>query len=478
MDDILIQRFLQTSGEAYLNTLDGGGGYRFLLNKVNDHPVLIINILNWSSGVDAKLIMDNEESLLHYKNLNELINKFQLNKIYINHLIWTNNFPEIFDEIINACKLIELNLYLHDFFSLCPTVNLLNFNGEYCGVPSYIECKNCIDKYTHSPNTTHFAKKQISLYQPELNGDIRNWRNLWLKIFDHVRFIIVPSQSTAEIFSKAYGNQYLEKIIVKPHCVKETKNIEKKKKVTKSSFMNIYLLGYIDEHKGSRILKDLVDKTAKMRLNICYHVLGWFEYPAYENTPFLKLHGAYKPEQLPDLINRLEVDMFIQPSICPETFSYVVHEMKATGIPILAFKLGAQADFLKDYPSSKLVDEISAQAMFKEIVNFYDKHVESLYPILQVNNLNGEVLELVKSLQKKNLECSEQRCLIDQYKIQVNDLKKYKDNFAREDYESDQFNALKRQLENANNIIHTIQNSRSWKITLPLRLLGKLARKF
>ncbi|HLX54690.1 MAG TPA: glycosyltransferase [Aquella sp.] len=478
INDILIQKFSEGAGEAYLNTLDGGGGYSFLLNKAGDHPLLIINMLNFKAGINAKLIMDHKDINFSCKSLKELIDKFQLKSICINHLIWAGNFSETFGEIIDACQSIELNIYLHDFFTLCPTINLLDFNGQYCGVPSYVDCKNCINNYPQSANATGFAKKQMLLYLPELNGDIRNWRNLWLKIFNQARFIIVPSVSTAEIFGRAYGREYQEKIIVKPHSVKEASKIKLKNNVTKNSFMNIYLLGYIDEHKGSRILKKLIDKTAKARLNICYHVLGWFEYPNYVDSPFLKLHGAYKPEQLPELLNKLEIDMFMQPSICPETFSYVIHEMKATALPILAFNIGAQADFLANYKYARLVNEITADAMFNEIVNLYNKHLETLYPVLQADNSNHEIRALVKLLQEKNLEDAEQHYLIDKLRVQIDS---EESNQAIKNHEllaRNQELIMKcKQLENISHDIKVLLNSRSWKITKPLRLFGKLARK-
>ena len=49
------------------------------------------------------------------------------------------------------------------------------------------------------------------------------------------------------------------------------------------------------------------------------------------------------------------MNVFWFPSICPETFSFVLHEMKAMGLPILAYDVGAQADTLATHPTGRIM---------------------------------------------------------------------------------------------------------------------------
>jgi glycosyltransferase involved in cell wall biosynthesis len=59
------------------------------------------------------------------------------------------------------------------------------------------------------------------------------------------------------------------------------------------------------------------------------------------------LHGAYVIEDIPMLAARYGVTHWLIPSVWPETFSYTVHECLATGLPTLAFDLGAQGDAVR-----------------------------------------------------------------------------------------------------------------------------------
>ena len=65
--------------------------------------------------------------------------------------------------------------------------------------------------------------------------------------------------------------------------------------------------------------------------------------PGHELVSPAVVSGSYQPDQLPYLIEAHCIDRWLFPSIWPETFSHVVHEMISTGLPVHAFDVGAQA---------------------------------------------------------------------------------------------------------------------------------------
>lgn len=58
----------------------------------------------------------------------------------------------------------------------------------------------------------------------------------------------------------------------------------------------------------------------------------------------------YVPESLPELIREFDPDLALLPSLLPETFGYVLSEMQALGVPVLAAAVGAYAERLAGAP--------------------------------------------------------------------------------------------------------------------------------
>ena len=74
----------------------------------------------------------------------------------------------------------------------------------------------------------------------------------------------------------------------------------------------------------------------------------------------LEVTGNYRRDDLVDLIEAHRINMFFFPSVCPETFSYVIEEMILLDVPIVAFDLGAPGERLRDYPKARLCRDVSA----------------------------------------------------------------------------------------------------------------------
>ena len=74
-----------------------------------------------------------------------------------------------------------------------------------------------------------------------------------------------------------------------------------------------------------------------------------------KNTEF---YGKYKLDELPELIKKSTISMGIFPSICSETFSYLVSEHIMMGLPIMCFDIGAQADKVRAYDKGIVVKDV------------------------------------------------------------------------------------------------------------------------
>jgi glycosyltransferase involved in cell wall biosynthesis len=131
----------------------------------------------------------------------------------------------------------------------------------------------------------------------------------------------------------------------------------------------IGVVGEISPQKGAHVVREMVERIERRELPARVVVLGTLN--VAQKSDRLKVTGAYRREDLVQLVEENGVNMFFFPSIWPETFSYVVAEMIALGLPIVAFDLGAPAERLRHYRSARLAPEVSAEAALATLLDFH-----------------------------------------------------------------------------------------------------------
>ncbi len=61
------------------------------------------------------------------------------------------------------------------------------------------------------------------------------------------------------------------------------------------------------------------------------------------------------------------------PSICPETFSYVVHELMDMKLPVASFNFGAPAERLASYSKGLVLSSMDPASVLDELISFHRK---------------------------------------------------------------------------------------------------------
>ena len=250
---------------------------------------------------------------------------------------------------------VRLIVTAHDYFSVCPSFVLLNADGRYCGIPDISECAACLKRHPAS---------NVALTPPT---EIGPWRALWgrcLHTADEVRFY---SESTRELFLRAYPTLPRDRLTVVPHQSNYVP--ERLPRPDATAPLVIGVLGEISLHKGASILKEMVRIIDATNANVRIVVLGTLH--AALKSERLTVTGAYDREHLVDMIEANGINMFLFPSIWPETFSYVVAELIALDMPVVAFDLGAPGERLRAYPKARMCGETSAQAALDTLVAFH-----------------------------------------------------------------------------------------------------------
>ena len=292
------------------------------------------------------------------EQLDILLSRCKIGEIFLNSLVSYKHQKETIEYISKLIdsKKAKLTIPIHDYFSVCPSYTLLNSEGKYCNVPNIKSCQECMAN--SKQEWRNFMSEEI---------DIVTWRELWSNLLNKANKILAFSNSSKEIILKAYPELKEEKIELIPHKVDgfEALNLiknENKKNIT------IGILGAINYAKGANIVKELVKQIDKDNLDIQVVVIG--EITEQISSPNFKVTGRYKKEELANIIKTNEIDIFLIPSIWPETFSYTTQEIINMNIPLIVFNLGAPAERVKKYKKGYIINNINVNDILNTIDNF------------------------------------------------------------------------------------------------------------
>ena len=250
---------------------------------------------------------------------------------------------------------MRLTVTAHDFFAVCPSFVLLNFEGRYCGIPDLAECSRCLPRHRAS---------YVALSPPTT---IPAWRASWgrcLAAADEVRCF---SGSTRTLLLRGHPGLDPARVTVVPHTVGF--HPSRLPGLRHADPLVIGVVGHISVQKGALIVQDVLSRLEREHPASRVVVIGTLDLALKSSR--LVVTGPYERENLVDLIESHHVNMILFPSICPETFSYVIEEAMLLRMPIVAFDLGAPGERLRDYDLGRVAGAVDAGAALSAMVHLH-----------------------------------------------------------------------------------------------------------
>lgn len=295
--------------------------------------------------------------------LEKVIKAFAIDTVHIHHM------KGHFFDIGNVIKDFGLNgiITLHDFHSLCPTVNMLYYGTDYCENVSDKNCQKCLFELGYSKNDI-----------------IPAWQRDWLRFLKNFKKIIVPSEDTKNRILKVYD---LPDITAIEHGTSYVKSDYVPKP---EGVFNVAFIGVLCNHKGAGIIHNVIEKCKED--NIVFHAFGSSEIEDLtKNKNNYIFHGSYSRDNLPELLKQNNIHLVCFFQSWPETYSYTVTEAVAAGIPVLTFDIGAGANRVEKHKLGKV---IPLSYSTKEII-------DTICDILNDGEKYAELLENIKNYHLK-----------------------------------------------------------------------------
>jgi len=220
-----------------------------------------------------------------------------------------------------------VEVMIHDFFPLSPSYTLLGADGVWHGPP--LPGTAAGDDPAHVYERPGGARVALA-----------DWQAAWGALMAAAERVTVFSDNSRRLVAQAYP-QAEQSLIVRPHPLPAPPP-----RIAPGQPGDgvpvLAALGNIGAQKGAAVLARLsrdLARSGQARLVVIGHID-----PDYALAAPARVHGSYELRDLPGLVARYGVSAWLIPSIWPETFSFTTHEALATGLPVIAFDLGAQGD--------------------------------------------------------------------------------------------------------------------------------------
>ena len=277
----------------------------------------------------------------------------RVDEIWINELVTYQNLYETLERILRLKREqgAKILMLLHDFFALCPAVNLIDARGKYCGVPSCEVCDKCVPDNRSNACTEY--------------GSGTLWRTKFREFLLNCDEIRAFSDDTAKLFKRAYPDVYNLHVI--PHAPHYLPAVKKTRKTTET--FNIGLIGVLCYKKGLEVVKALAKYIEENDLSIRLRLIGTsdeeIESPVFSQT------GRYTREEIPRLTLEQDIDMFLIPSVWPETFSYTTSEIISMGFPVAVLPVGAPVERVKRYGKGLVLKNEQPENIVEEMISLW-----------------------------------------------------------------------------------------------------------
>lgn len=343
-------------------------------------------------------------------------------------------------EFIESIKELGIKIIYttHDYYGICPKVNLVRYDGNICGNNTdYFSCYNCcknglsykkitimqsrlyrylknskignkiISKIKKSTVENEFEIKKVDDIQKNFNTNIedkyRLLKSYYEDIFRKFDYYHFNSSVTKMVYEKFLGNINGEIITITHSNIKDDRRLKK----FDDDKLKIVFLGNDSVYKGLglliKALKGIHEPlSSKWTLDI-WGVEG------NSNLDNISYNGKYEHSMLKEIFNK--ADLLVIPSICYETFGFIGLEAYSNAMPILTTNTVGFNDLIKNEITGFIVEnnldsiknKIISLIIDKKQLEFINSNICNTNFDMQMSKHVDKILTLYRKISGRKL---------------------------------------------------------------------------
>jgi len=244
-----------------------------------------------------------------------------LAEVQIHHLIdFPVEAPRLLRDRLRAAGL-AYDFVVHDYFAICPRVNLVDASGHYCGEPALSACQRCVARRGSRAGRV----------------DMAAWRARYRALLTDAREVRVPDADVAGRLARYMPD--LGAIVVRPHEPPIVAPPAPGRR--RPGPVRVAVLGAIGATKGFDAVLGVAGHIQRHGLAMEIAVIGYTQNDAAARAAGIAVTGPYVNDEVAARIEAVDPDLIWIPSVWPETYSYTLSIALRSGRAVATFDIGA-----------------------------------------------------------------------------------------------------------------------------------------
>lgn len=348
----------------------------YLLEAVSGHSVVLSRVVDGTPEVletwrpEQPFRIGDEWREDYAEFLVRVLTELNIELVHVRHLI---NQPLTTLPDVLALMHVPLVLSTHDFYYVCPTVQLIDDQGKHCGgvcTPGIGSCRL----------PTPFVQGVPSVLK---HGWIHTWRERAERVFASAQVVVATTESAAAMYRKIFP-AVAPKLILVEHG--RELEVRTRPRVRKPGPVRVLAAAQWDPHKGVDYVRDLAREFGD---EIEWHILG---VRGEQLADVGIVHGAYRRDDFPVLADEIDPDLIAVLATWPETYSHTLTEAWSLGVPVIGNDIGAVADRIRKHGGGIVLPFESSPASFTMLRKVLDDGLESVPGVSQAGIRSVETM--------------------------------------------------------------------------------------
>jgi hypothetical protein len=250
----------------------------------------------------------------------------ELNPVHA-HVHHSLGLPDIlFDLLVD--RGVSYDWTIHDYYAICPRINLIGSRGRYCGEPDDAACDSCL------------ARLGDDQGRP-VSHSISAWRKRSADRLAGARRVFAPSADVVRRLERYFP---CPNVILRPHPESAPHNEILAASLRAGEPVRVAVIGTLSQIKGSERLLACAHDAAVRRLPLEFHLIGSSDRDALlAREGNVNVTGRYREPEICDRLQSSRCHLAFLPSECPESHMYTLSIAMAARFFVVCFDLGAQA---------------------------------------------------------------------------------------------------------------------------------------